>query len=1174
MPRVSQITGPQAAEEPEEPEEPGEPAQEKVSTTVTITGTTTGTTTTTETTTGTTTTVQEEPKGDAQGKAETYEVKIKKLAVRDGPSMESNVILVLHRGERICGVPQEAEGLPWLRLSRATMASHPQASVLDQEFTWVLMDATETDLGLGQLLERAPAELSWCASPGEQRSEVWEVAGKGGVKVTKKKDLTSVEEIDLLKPGSLVKQVELDSQDGRLRYELLAGDGPEEGWVTLDRLVQISSRRATPEGQQLLGSLDEEKVQKALQWYGKAFCHKPEANGSCELKKASFAWRAGSTEAVPAPAAAGLEQELEAVLVSEVADCCKKEASVESGDDADKTADEDLFCFACNLPLGDWFYDDKKGKVHAECMAQIMLQECKEQEEARASKEKLKIQMRHEEFGIGWSPAKIPANNSALEKLSGQKVRHGLLALALTPEGGVTLVPTACPGAAVNLEYLSAALKVRLEEGREPCFSLDPVDPKLDNTMQIKRFEPAWLKGTRAGDVLFESDYHLKELSLGQYEQPVVGMKSCFDYSDEGKFDEEWAAREWYVVRKAEVQMSEDGVLIPWCKMGVEAREQVLSDSGRMEDQRVTRPDHPLVRYAEDFSKNFDLIAERKSVVYHLRELAKASIMAKYLEQSEADLEDIWCDLYEEQEDDNCILMVPQIWNERNGAQIRVNDGKIVDDGPTDKSRAVYGGVQFGLNRLRTAPMAAGAIQARRGFIPPRMGFQAARGGFIPPRMGFQAARRGFVPPRGFVAPSSALSARRGFVAPSSALSARRGFVAPAAAISARPGFFVSPSRLSMPTMSATMPLRGVDLNLDSFNLADTPVAAREGPLALSEELDDCTAIGSAFWSHLDSAKDSVLGEEERSFLKEVFHPSLSDRRCEGELFVPPDTSVAYGDALKSLLRKEKEVRQKRKDHFLSAAFVPGEAGPLFPNSWNSQFQIDRGQAAKKTQPQVTLERHADFKEAPRLKSALESSATVFEQHTEDGIYFRIYRLGSLEVRTMQEQGDEEEIGAVFSIRECNEEPRPRAEKDEKLEKVTLYVEGSAKEPLYYVVAETESGCIFVTEKLADGTATWEENPRRLADRNSLAKVIRSADGLATDKHAATVHTLMIYQGSRTLSDVSLEARQRYAEGAFSRVARRSRSQQKVEPFESFVGRQYPRLYAFLNLKKDEPVVA
>uniref|UniRef100_A0A7S1RUT8 Uncharacterized protein n=2 Tax=Alexandrium catenella TaxID=2925 RepID=A0A7S1RUT8_ALECA len=529
--------------------------------------------------------------------------------------------------------------------------------------------------------------------------------------------------------------------------------------------------------------------------------------------------------------------------------------------------------------------------------------------------------------------------------------------------------------------------------------------------------------------------------------------------------------------------------------------------------------------------------------------------MAKYLEQSEADLEDIWCDLYEEQEDDNCILMVPQIWNERNGAQIRVNDGKIVDDGPTDKSRAVYGGVQFGLNRLRTAPMAAGAIQARRGFIPPRMGFQAAR--------------RGFVPPRGFVAPSSALSARRGFVAPSSALSARRGFVAPAAAISARPGFFVSPSRLSMPTMSATMPLRGVDLNLDSFNLADTPVAAREGPLALSEELDDCTAIGSAFWSHLDSAKDSVLGEEERSFLKEVFHPSLSDRRCEGELFVPPDTSVAYGDALKSLLRKEKEVRQKRKDHFLSAAFVPGEAGPLFPNSWNSQFQIDRGQAAKKTQPQVTLERHADFKEAPRLKSALESSATVFEQHTEDGIYFRIYRLGSLEVRTMQEQGDEEEIGAVFSIRECNEEPRPRAEKDEKLEKVTLYVEGSAKEPLYYVVAETESGCIFVTEKLADGTATWEENPRRLADRNSLAKVVKISDGLTKDaKEPATVKRLKIYQGSRGISDVSGPDRQRYAEGAFSRIGRPFDGRVTPESFDAFVARHYPRLQALLGIDR------
>merc|ERR1719473_2451687 len=140
----------------------------------------------------------------------------------------------------------------------------------------------------------------------------------------------------------------------------------------------------------------------------------------------------------------------------------------------------------------------------------------------------------------------------------------------------VRVAATLEPAASINLEYLSIALQVRLREGREPVFSLDPViDAKkpskdLKDEMQMKRFEPAWLKGTSVGEVLFQSDYHLKELSMGEYEQPVVGMKSCFDFAQEEGHSQEWRAREWFVVRNAEIQVSDDNVLMPFVKMGVE----------------------------------------------------------------------------------------------------------------------------------------------------------------------------------------------------------------------------------------------------------------------------------------------------------------------------------------------------------------------------------------------------------------------------------------------------------------------------------------------------------------------------------------------------------------------------------------------------------------------------
>merc|ERR1719333_1580265 len=104
----------------------------------------------------------------------------------------------------------------------------------------------------------------------------------------------------------------------------------------------------------------------------------------------------------------------------------------------------------------------------------------------------------------------------------------------------IGLASTLDPAAALNLEYLSVALEVRRTAGHEPVFSLDPVSNDA-HAMQEKKFVPEWLAGTSVGEVLFQADYHLKELSMGEHEQPVVGMKSCFDYSaEEEDFSTEW----------------------------------------------------------------------------------------------------------------------------------------------------------------------------------------------------------------------------------------------------------------------------------------------------------------------------------------------------------------------------------------------------------------------------------------------------------------------------------------------------------------------------------------------------------------------------------------------------------------------------------------------------------
>merc|ERR1719356_1049292 len=135
--------------------------------------------------------------------------------------------------------------------------------------------------------------------------------------------------------------------------------------------------------------------------------------------------------------------------------------------------------------------------------------------------------------------------------------------------------------------------------------------------------------------------------------------------------------------------------------MGVEARSLVQGSNGVMQDAPITRGDHPMVKYAEAFTKNFDLIAERKSVVYHLRELAKASVLAKYLIDADVAVEEEWFNLSGEVEE-ACALEIPQLWNERAHSKIRVRDGQVVgvDQGIHSNVHGIYGGVSFGLDKF------------------------------------------------------------------------------------------------------------------------------------------------------------------------------------------------------------------------------------------------------------------------------------------------------------------------------------------------------------------------------------------------------------------------------------------------------------------------------------------
>jgi len=642
---------------------------------------------------------------------------------------------------------------------------------------------------------------------------------------------------------------------------------------------------------------------------------------------------------------------------------------------------------------------------------------------------------------------------------------------------------------------------------------------------------------------------------MGEYEQPIVGMKCCRDLEWD---NEEWCGREWFVVRRAEIQISEDNVLIPQVKMGVEAREQVMSWNGLI-DRPLTNAKNPLVKYAQEFTDNFDLIAERKSAIFHLRELAKASVLAKYLLEAKVELDDVWLGLAGRRRRDEH-FEIPQLWNERILSRIQVQDGKIMDskEASARKGTGVYGGVQFGLERFKFK--AAAPVRAAR--APPAMAgvsLASLRSTFA------IIASMSAVPPE---APAPEAAAPGAAVAAVSA----PGAVAGLPRMMGAPGVQVGPAptkpsarfplqlaqqmRLAMPPGSAMelglqmsrpsdFQLQGVDLNLDSFDLAEAVQVKNQAGSWAGDEVANAT-IASAFWSSLDS-DSPVFSAEDRELLRKVFNPSLSDRRDEGEVFAPPNPSPEYIDNLRCLVEREETVQEQRRGHFLSNQFVADEPGPLFPHSWASTSQVTNGAAPQEPAQSSSLQPRPDYlARAETFEHVLQTATPVFDNVTEDGLRFRIYKHGHLDVRTIQEQGGKEVIGAIFMAGSLPRSPARwgQAQDQDKVTKVTEYVEivdnllmgENIMGNTYfhsYVVIETARGDAIVTEKLADGSAVWDENPGNIEERNSLAKCIRSSDCGQGRGASATVGDIKAYMRAEG-PDASHSACKKYTQAVYS----------------------------------------
>lgn len=277
--------------------------------------------------------------------------------------------------------------------------------------------------------------------------------------------------------------------------------------------------------------------------------------------------------------------------------------------------------------------------------------------------------------------------------------------------------------------------------------------------------------------------------------------------------------------------------------------------------------------------------------------------------------------------------------------------------------------------------------------------------------------------------------------------------------------------------------------------------------------------------------------------LREVFNPNLSDRRSEGDRFIPPDTDAEYIQELRCLVKEEECNRERRKHAFFSKDFSCEGPGQLFPSSWRASFQISSTAAAQATGSGVArlLHERPDYKTKaalPVLEAVVNGSVPEFCKGAEDGMKFRIYRFGSLEVRTTQAYGGSEEVGVVFSVQapqasSC-EAYRSHFLESDRITKATIYVvDGSAQSYHVYCVFETDHGSTVVTERFDDGTITWEVDPVALDVRNSLARVCGSDDCRGAK---VTVRDIALYKASQ--ERMAVNSSWAYAAGARRRALR------------------------------------
>lgn len=130
-----------------------------------------------------------------------------------------------------------AQGIPWNSIVFSSWRVSTAELQVIQKWTWIWW-STRISFRFSYVHNHKSVWDSWAMAFGGGSNEtmgvLWKVVGgqkTGGIMVRSGLSLTSTLEDSRLSVGSIVK--ELAMGNNRLRYELLRGEGPKSGWVSL-----------------------------------------------------------------------------------------------------------------------------------------------------------------------------------------------------------------------------------------------------------------------------------------------------------------------------------------------------------------------------------------------------------------------------------------------------------------------------------------------------------------------------------------------------------------------------------------------------------------------------------------------------------------------------------------------------------------------------------------------------------------------------------------------------------------------------------------------------------------------------------------------------------------------------------------------------------------------------